>query len=274
MRRGLGHLISSIKTDNWVQEELDGFFAVGEPEGWIDPKTTISPSSSGGDCVREMGLALLGHRHQFAGDGLRRANNGTSAHIRWENYWRKIPSFMATEMRVECKCHGFRGTADVVLRHPATQRPSIGDVKTINMRGYNSLKPPGTHAENFELIRERYSGYLLQLQIYMHCLEQTLGETVNNGFLLFENKNDQGYKIYFVDKDFDFVLERAKVTLTAAELIRQGVLPEQPFDFESTRCRGCAKRIVCGMLQAGDPELTTIIEGRLSWTLGRQATTS
>jgi hypothetical protein len=148
----------------------------------------------GNACERYLYLAyngLLGD--QVIGAKLVRIfDTGSSLEVRMKKYFERTGLFIAEEQPVRLNSPPISGRYDFMLKHEEHGRILL-ELKSINDRGFT------------ELIEAPKHEHLIQLQIYLNLAG------VDNGVVLYENKNDQALKAFKVTKSLDTwnsILER------------------------------------------------------------------
>jgi hypothetical protein len=136
---------------------------------------------------------------------LRVFDNGHQVHDRLQKYLHNIGILKELEVPIENKEYEIRGHTDGILE--IESKTGVLEIKSINSMGFYSLYQPK-------------NDHLIQINIYMFCLD------IPRGLLLYENKDNQELKEFFVKQD---------------PLILNPILDKI--------------RIVQGMIQKGSPKL-------------------
>ena len=173
----LKHLESNLKyTKKWTTKDI------------------FYPSMLGNLCDRYLYLAYNGKLgDQVIGAKTARIfDHGGSLEVRMKKYFERTGIFLASEQSVRVNNPPISGRYDFLLKHEEYGRVIL-ELKSINDKGFKALidipKPE----------------HLIQLQIYLNLAG------VENGVVLYENKNDQELKAFKVFKNVDtwnFILER------------------------------------------------------------------
>jgi hypothetical protein len=132
---------------------------------------------------------------------LRVFDNGHSMHRRIQRYLREAGVLLETEVLIENREFEIRGHADGIVEIGGVK--GILEIKSINSQGFYGLFEPKAE-------------HLLKVNVYMFCTG------LPRGVLLYENKNDQELKEFFVKQDqavLDPVLAKIR---TVQEWIKQG----------------------------------------------------
>ena len=152
------------------------------------------PSMLGNTCDRYLYLAYNGQLgDQVIGAKLVRIfDHGGSLEVRMQKYFERTGLFLAAEQSVKVHTPPISGRYDFLLKHEEYGRVIL-ELKSINDKGFKAL------------IDTPKPEHLLQVQIYLNLAG------VENGVVLYENKNDQTLKAFKVvrnDAIWNGVLER------------------------------------------------------------------
>ena len=173
----LKHLESNLKyTKKWTTKDI------------------FYPSMLGNPCDRYLYLAYNGKLgDQVIGAKTARIfDAGGSLEIRMKKYFERVGIFLASEQPVRINNPPISGRYDFMLKHEEYGRVIL-ELKSINDNGFKAL------------IDTPKPEHLVQLQIYLNLA------SVENGVVLYENKNDQTLKAFKVIKNTDTwnsILER------------------------------------------------------------------
>lgn len=248
------------KDNKWLTDELNRVWDSSEVWAAVDPY--IHPSGSYNKCDRYIQFSMLGYRGKTERASYRILSNGTYMHLRWTEYFRMIPSFLAAD--VEFESEEARGSCDIVLKDPFDSRIIVGELKSINPNGYQMLPTPGTPEENAVYISKVYPVYMSQILLYMRYVRIPEYEKATRGFFLFEDKATQAFKIYWVNYDealSDSLLQNSRLALANT---RAGILAPPPLEKTSKECNYCSKKLGCWNLEENkDEAFKKKIEGRL-----------
>ena len=119
-------------------------------------------------------------------------DTGGSLEGRMQKYFERTGLFLAAEQSLRLNNPPISGRYDFLLKHEEYGRVIL-ELKSINDRGFTAL------------IDSPKPEHLIQLQIYLNLAE------VENGVVLYENKNDQALKAFKVTKNiatWNAILER------------------------------------------------------------------
>jgi CRISPR/Cas system-associated exonuclease Cas4 (RecB family) len=198
-------------------------------------KKTFSPSTIGyghGNCARYWFIAFTGAEFEDKFDAMARANmdNGTAAHERIQKVMDKTGVLKATEIEITNDSPPIRGFADAIIEWNGKE--VVGEIKTAKDEVYSmrqaAMAPSGNH--------------LLQILTYMKV------RNADQGFLYYENKNDQSYLVIPVNMNernknlIDDTFEWLKKVYANWQA---GTLPERPFTKSKSACTYCPVKTTC-----------------------------
>jgi len=177
--------------DRWFLKHLETNL------GFTKPWTTSGvfyPSMLGNPCDRNLYLAYNGQLPDqvIGAKTVRIFDVGNSLEVRMKKYFERTGIFLAAEQTVRLGNPPISGRYDFLLKHDEYGRVIL-ELKSINDAGFDAL------------IETPKSEHLVQLQIYLNLAG------LENGILLYENKNDQKLKAFKVIKDvslWESVIER------------------------------------------------------------------
>lgn len=214
------------------------------PRGPFQQKKTFSPSSIGyghGNCARYWYIAFTGAEFEdnFDAQAVANMENGTAAHERIQKRFEKTGVLKEVEPEILNESPPIRGFADAILEWKGEE--VVGEIKTIKSEGFAirqaSMQPSGNH--------------LLQILSYMKV------RGAKQGFMMYENKNDQGFLLIPVNMN-----ERnTKIIDDAWEWLRkvhtnwqEGTLPNRAFTKSVSACKYCPVKKTCWK-ELGDGEV-------------------
>lgn len=248
----LGRLLRQVADDDWIGPVLDRAGAIVRPEGWFKPSLYIHPSGAGGTCVREIELGMLGHRPPVDKKSARRMLNGTLAHDRWTEEFRRAGLLVEANVRLRLESPPWSGECDLIARRPGTVRDHLVEIKTMNAQRFRRV--PAQDANPVTMMRRLFlteRKYVLQLTQYISRFAPVRG-TQAGGAFLFEDTDSQDYKLRYVQPDQGLLDEAFRLPVLAQAWAARGELVEPPFARTSPTCRSCYRRRVCLALQDGD----------------------
>ena len=152
------------------------------------------PSMLGNLCDRNLYFAYHGQLPDqiIEAKTTRIFDAGSSLEVRMQKYFERTGIFLAAEQTVKLENPPISGRYDFLLRHEEYERVLL-ELKSINDAGFAAL------------IEAPKPEHIVQLQIYLNLVG------MENGILLYENKNDQKLKAFKVIKDvsvWESVIER------------------------------------------------------------------
>ncbi len=170
---------------------------------WDPPKTDWHPSSLGEVCDRKSLLKMMGYRGDPVSQKLSRIfDMGKIIEKLWQDDFQKMGILLSKNVRLlDPGPPSINGEYDVMIRHPfEPTRKLLGEIKSINDRGFKALPPLTLDPEtNYRGIMEttgdigaRIRGYMVQFQNYLRLTK------MEEGFILFDNKNTQEYSDYLL----------------------------------------------------------------------------
>ncbi len=219
-------------TPNWLQLSRDDKFTDHRPlwgevrtKGWM-------PSSMGDPCDRKTILGMFGYRGDPISVKLRRIfDMGKAIEKIWQAEFESMGILLGKNVRFAHPNNPvISGEYDVMVRHPYEPgRRMIGEIKSINDNGFKKLPPVSLNsADNIVALMSvkdgyvgaRFRKYMYQLQAYLYFVEG-----VEEGFLLFDNKNSQDYKLYPVSLDPDIIVPETQRLVRLEEYRPKLVVP-------------------------------------------------
>lgn len=220
---GLKRLIG-LSHDSWLGPYIeDHLVRSREPrydKGWWHPSSLHTL------CDRKLAFEYLGIKrkdHAIKGQTLRIFHNGTMMHRRWQSYFKSMGLLIKREVPFTIESPPIRGAADAKIKHPISGDSSIVELKSINTAGFSRLEKP----------RDDHLG---QLNTYLGGLD------VEDGIVLYENKNDQSIKIFPVKFDKTRFEQLQFRLLKILRKILKGHLPDV---FNHEGCQSCPFLYMC-----------------------------
>ena len=179
--------------DRWFLNHLETH--LGYTKQW-DRSGVFYPSMLGNPCDRHLYFAYTGQlpEQKIEAKTVRIFDTGSSLEIRMKRYFERTGLFLAAEQSVRLDTPPISGRYDFLLKHEEYGR-IILELKSINDSGFSAL------------IEAPKSDHLIQLQIYLSLA------IIDNGIVLYENKNDQKLKAFKVIRDeklWESILERCR----------------------------------------------------------------
>lgn len=198
-------------------------------------KKTFSPSTVGyghGNCPRYWFIAFTGadFDDKFDGPAIANMMNGTYAHDRLQTIIEKTGVLKEKEKEILSDDPPIRGFADLIITWG--EEDVVGEIKTAKQENFDiraaSMKPSGHH--------------LIQTLTYMKVLG------LDNGFIMYENKNTQDICIIPISMSEDNSELIAKVFNWMRKVYaawEASELPERGFSKTTYQCKNCPVRKTC-----------------------------
>lgn len=219
-----------------LSRALEEAYLLGRRPSRFTKKKTFSPSSIGygnATCARYWYIAFSGAHFEENTDALGIANMayGTEAHARIERLFEDAGLLVEKEVEIKLSDPPIRGYMDVMIDWEGELVP--GEIKTTRGEMFamrqTSMKPPAYN--------------LYQILIYMKATKK------KNGFLLYENKNDQSFLIIpiamneanekIIEDAFDWMRQVRKA-------FDDKQLPNRPVPTRRNKiCKSCPVRNTC-----------------------------
>ena len=200
--------------DRWLLKSIDN---VLERKNNPPNKGKFYPSLFGNPCDKYLYLAYNG---LLDWDTIkpriqRIFDHGGTFESRMKKYLQKAEIYIDDEISVKYDDPPISGRIDFIIKHEK-QGEALLELKTIKAEDFKELK---------EAPKEEH---LIQLQIYLNITNR------DYGVVLYENKNDQNFKAFKVDRDDNIwknVLDRCK------KIMEMTIEPEQCTGMWYCRCK-------------------------------------
>ncbi len=257
-----------IPETNWFKEILDVATEKGQIL-WNEPVKYHRASAVGDPCIRSLALNMLGYNSIKEARTLRIFRTGNlieqtnienmkrAGILKSEQGEIKYDYFNTEEMEELVGLPFIVGHYDAVVEKD--DKEWLVEIKSINEKAFDKLPPE----HGLKLAGD--SPILNQFPKYIHQINTYLGSDVDvlNGFLLFEAKNTQRQKIYFIKHDPELL---AKNLYKLQEAWDYGINEEippipdgfNPKDKKDKGCGWCDKRAICPELSEGVVKLADI----------------
>ena len=208
-------------------------------------KHTFSPSTVGygyGMCPRYWFIAFNGCEFEDNFDAIAIANmeNGKQAHERIQTLLEGAGLAKELEREILCNDPPIRGFADMIVDWYGTE--IIGELKTVRDEVFaarqTSMAPTTSH--------------LIQLLLYMWV------ENLDEGFLMYENKNTQELLLIPVHMNEKNIAKIDGLFIWLQEVydnFKDGGLPMRPFKKTSSACKYCPIRKHCWDSEVGEVQI-------------------
>lgn len=219
-----------------IEAVLENAYLSRRRPGGFTKKKTFSPSSIGynhGTCPRYWYLAFTGGDFVETTDALGVANMayGVDAHTRIQSLFKEAGILVDEEVEIKLADPPIRGFLDVLVRWEG--EVVVGEIKTTRQESFifrqTTMKPMATH--------------LIQVLIYMKATNK------KNGFVIYENKNDQTFLVIPVEWNgkHEALLEEVFEWLrTVYKTYEAEELPMRPFRKQDGKvCMACPLNKVC-----------------------------
>jgi CRISPR/Cas system-associated exonuclease Cas4 (RecB family) len=210
-------------------------------------KNSFAPSTLGyghGTCARYWIIAFDGT--EFTQDtpamNIASMDNGTDSHTRIQAAMEKAGLLKEKEREIISLKPPIRGFADIILE--VDGKEIVGEIKTIKDQYFiarkQEMQPSNSH--------------LLQVLIYMEV------EGVDEGFLLYENKNDNellAIPVVMSEKNKNYIRYVFDWMTNVYETWKSRELPKRGYTKSTWQCKGCPVLEKCNSL---DPKGTLKID--------------
>jgi CRISPR/Cas system-associated exonuclease Cas4 (RecB family) len=210
-------------------------------------KNSFAPSTLGyghGTCARYWIIAFDGT--EFTQDtpamNIASMDNGTDSHTRIQAAMEKAGPLKEKEREIRSLKPPIRGFADIILE--VDGKEIVGEIKTIKDQYFiarkQEMQPSNSH--------------LLQVLIYMEV------EGVDEGFLLYENKNDNellAIPVVMSEKNKNYIRYVFDWMTNVYETWKSRELPKRGYTKSTWQCKGCPVLEKCNSL---DPKGTLKID--------------
>jgi len=209
------------------------------PETEYKKKSSFAPSTLGyghGTCARYWTLAFTGGDFTQHTPALNVASmdSGTDAHTRIQKAMEKTGILKECEREIRNSDPPVRGFADVILEFNGKE--IVGEIKTIKdqyfIQRQQEMQPSNSH--------------LLQILIYMKI------ENIEEGFLLYENKNSNelvGIPVVMSEKNkeyIEYVFEWMREVYAAW---KDNVHLKRGYTKSTWQCKGCPVMNICNEME-------------------------
>ena len=273
-RKGKSRITKSVKSElkNWVKDVVDEATEVDARIFWKDPVKYLRASSVGEPCIRSLSFDMLGYNDPKEARVLRIFRTGDLIEQTNIEMMRNAEIIESTQGEVRYDYYNFEemgelnqvpfivGHYDAVVKDSYDTRHLV-EVKSINERAFGKL--PAEHGPmmaGMSPVFDQFPKYIHQWNTYATCAE------IDQGFLLFEAKNTQRHKYYFLTVDNELFEKNIR---KCEEAWGYGIneeiapIPEEfdPFDPEGACAKNwCDKRPLCKQLSKGTVKLADIKE--------------
>jgi hypothetical protein len=271
-KKGTSKITKSVKSElkNWVKDIVDEATEVDARIFWKEPVKYLRASSVGEPCIRALSFDMLGYndpkearvlRIFRTGDLIEQTNiemmtnaniiESTQGEVRYDYY-----SLDEDEELVPVPF--IVGHYDAIVKDGYDTKHLV-EIKSINERAFGKL--PAEHGPmlaGMSPVFNQFPKYIHQWNTYATASE------IDQGFLLFEAKNTQRHKYFFLERDQELFEKNIR---KCEEAWNHGIneeiapIPEgfDPFDPEGTCAKNwCDKRPLCKALSKESVKLEEI----------------
>lgn len=243
------------KDPRWLLKLLDENLERSQ-KLWEKPLAWFRGSGAGELCSRALSLSSMGHRVPFEARVMRIFRTGSA--IEEVNVTAMDAAGVLDTSMLQAKADyddpPIKGHVDCVLKRPGTGEAFLGEIKSIKQELFKKLplEHGVTIAGDSPLNKGYYAGYLKQ----WNCYAWASGIDLQLGFILFEAKNDQAQKIYWLLRDPDLLEQVIKIRQVAAPYVtsdpmRVAPIPKSFDPLDESRdnaCGFCDHRYLCKRL--------------------------
>jgi len=179
-KQGVKNIVISAKSDEWLMETIDEYLT-----GVMHPPRSgvFHPSTLSNPCDRSVWLIYHGKMiaTPLEPHVQRIFQNGNFLEQRVEKWFQNLGILVGREIPVRFDVPAISGRIDFLIKHSTYGITPI-ELKSINTSGFTKLRSPKPEHE-------------MQLQMYLNMARYDIGT------VLYENKNDQKIKAFFVERD-------------------------------------------------------------------------
>ena len=240
----------SEKDPRWLLKLLDETIEHNQSL-WDKPRRYFRGSAAGEMCIRALTLDAMGHRVPFEARVMRIFRTGNSIEDVNVEAMKAAGVFVSAQNEVKYDDPPVLGHVDAILKRLGTNEQMLCEIKSIKQELFKRL--PKEHgailAGESALNKGYYKGYLQQWNTYAWAKEID----IEIGFLLFEAKNEQQQKIYWLLRDPDMLESMLKLRKKAAPYVLSNPMRVAPtptgFDpndqSKGNACGWCDRRYLC-----------------------------
>lgn len=214
-------------------------------------KKTFAPSTIGyghGTCARYWFIAFNGAEftENIPAANIASMRSGTDAHERIEKLIESTGLLKQKEREIKNSNPPIRGFADVVLE--IDNEEIIGEIKTIKDQYFIQRKSEGTPSPS----------HLLQLLVYMKI------EGADEGFILYENKNDNellALPIQMSERNEEYINYVFEWMEKVYSSYKDNVLPKRGYTKSTWTCKSCPVSETCLEKDLGEVKIENLKVG-------------
>lgn len=235
---------------DWLLLELDAI-AEGIQPLWEAERSFFRPSSAGEECPRALTFDMAGHRTPRDARTMRVFATGRAIESNIIDELRRAKRLLSTNLRVKVNDFPFSGSYDALLRRPESigGGEALGEIKSIREDLWEMIPLPKDLDTNRKTMLEHHRSYLCQWTVYMAALKAE-GHDIRDGFILFESKNTQRRKIYWMVPSDELYQLICRVHRTAWAAVQQRMIAATPsgVDKKTGICKWCRRKYLCTKL--------------------------
>ena len=234
---------------NEFAKKLEAAYLSTNRDGKNTKKSTFSPSTVGyghGNCPRYWFIAFNGadFDEEKSGQAIANMMNGTYSHDRIQKMMGLMGVPLETEVEIKLQDPPIRGFVDAVVEWDGKR--VVGEIKTAKDEVFvikqASNKPSGNH--------------MIQVLLYMHVLK------INEGFVMYENKNTQEICIIPVsmnDNNREYIDGVLDWMRSVYKSYTDDILPVRSGTKSSSQCKYCPVKKQCWKeMEEGEAELSAL----------------
>jgi len=246
-KRGFGEKKTLERTD-WLKTALNLAIEAGQ-ELWNEPSHYFRVSGIGDPCIRSMVLGALGHNVPHAAKTLRIFRVGTLIGEVIADTLLKRGILLEAEGEVLLEDPPIKGHFDAYIKGEGECEDEEFLVEVKSMNDYSFDKLPEEHSfliASHSPLFLPYVNYVTQWNTYSGLKNKV------KGCFLFESKNTQRHKVYWMEFDqelFDSTIAKAN---EAAPYLKAERIPPIPLDrnpYGPDRvCSNCPRKYLCEIL--------------------------
>lgn len=247
---------------DWFKPLIDKTIEDKQPL-WVEPRDYIRISEIGTECNREITFNMLGLRVPFPADKLRIFRTGNVIEDVNIEVMKKAGIFKAGQEDVEynyplsedVEIPFAKGHYDAIVTYEGVDYTV--EIKSIKEQSFEKLPP-----EHGPILAGQ-SPLFLQFPKYIHQWNTYAGKLAPSGFILFEAKNTQRQKVYYLLHDQELLANLFYKVQGAWEYAFEGCIapvPDNanPNDPKDKLCGRCDKRFICNKLDSWPVKLADV----------------
>lgn len=237
--------ISDSKSEDWLRLLIDETLERQQPL-WHPPSPFFRGSEVADPCLRSLVLGAMGHNMPVEARLRRIFNTGISIEHSNVNTLHEA-GIIDGESQTEIiyKDPPIIGHVDVLIKRPRDGKRIIGEIKSIREELWKKLPPEhGLTLAGQSPLLNTHRRYVLQWNTYV-CAPNV---NLNEGFILFEAKNTQKQKFFWLIRDDNLMEETLNRLRLAAPYILSNPMRVPPISLdpdEDDTHKNCPRRYLC-----------------------------